>query len=134
MRDPHVTATGLTDIRQRVVAATGSAAFHGRFRVDSGGITLAFQHSMSPMARVLHHRFEEICRAELARLRRKTARSHLQGIVGRYGWTLWGCIQSATSTIDFDFWNWGMVRYEAAVADLKSPHITRLLEEAHAED
>ena len=68
------------------------------------------------------------------RLRHKTARSHLQGIVGRYGWTLWGCIQSATSTIDFDFWNWGMARFEAAVADLKSPHITRLLEEAHAED
>ena len=68
------------------------------------------------------------------RLRHKTARSHLQGIVGRYGWTLWGCIQSATSTIDFDFWNWGMARFEAAVADFKSPHITRLLEEAHAED
>ena len=68
------------------------------------------------------------------RLRHKSARAHLQGIVGRYGWTLWGCIQSATSTIDFDFWNWGMARFEAAVADLKSPHITRLLEEAHAED
>jgi len=27
-----------------------------------------------------------------------------------------------------------MARFEAAVADLKSPHITRLLEEAHAED
>jgi thiamine kinase-like enzyme len=68
------------------------------------------------------------------RLRHKTARAHLQGIVGRYGWTLWGCIQSATSAIDFDFWNWGMVRYEAAVADLKSPLIARLLEDAHAED
>jgi hypothetical protein len=73
MRDPHVTAAGLTDIRQRVVAATGSAAFRGRFPVNPGGITLAFQHGMSPMARALHHRFEEICRAELARLRRKTA-------------------------------------------------------------
>ena len=68
------------------------------------------------------------------RLRHKSARAHLQGIVGRYGWTLWGCIQSATSAIDFDFWNWGMVRYEAAVADLKSPLIARLLEDAHAED
>jgi len=68
------------------------------------------------------------------RLRHKTARAHLQGIVGRYGWTLWGCIQSATSAIDFDFWNWGMVRYEAAVAELKSPHIDRLLDQAHAED
>jgi thiamine kinase-like enzyme len=68
------------------------------------------------------------------RLRHKSARAHLQGIIGRYGWTLWGCIQSATSAIDFDFWNWGMVRYEAAVADLKSPLIARLLEDAHAED
>lgn len=28
---------------------------------------------MSPIARVLHDRFEEICRSELVRLRRKTA-------------------------------------------------------------
>jgi hypothetical protein len=28
---------------------------------------------MSPIARVLHARFEEICRSELVRLRRKTA-------------------------------------------------------------
>jgi Glutamyl-tRNAGlu reductase, dimerisation domain len=28
---------------------------------------------MSPIARALHHRFDEVCRAELARLRRKTA-------------------------------------------------------------
>ncbi|OBF36706.1 choline kinase [Mycobacterium sp. ACS1612] len=67
-------------------------------------------------------------------LRHKTARAHLQGIVGRYGWTLWGCIQSATSALDFDFWSWGIQRYEAAVAEFKSPHIDRLLEDAHAED
>jgi Glutamyl-tRNAGlu reductase, dimerisation domain len=28
---------------------------------------------MSPIARALHRRFDEVCRAELARLRRKTA-------------------------------------------------------------
>jgi hypothetical protein len=28
---------------------------------------------MSPIARALHHRFDEVCRAELIRLRRKTA-------------------------------------------------------------
>jgi hypothetical protein len=28
---------------------------------------------MSPIANALHHRFEEVCRAELQRLRRKTA-------------------------------------------------------------
>jgi hypothetical protein len=37
------------------------------------GTRLATGESMSPTARVLHDRFEEICRAELTRLRRKTA-------------------------------------------------------------
>ena len=34
------------------------------------------------------------------RLRHKTARAHLQGIVAKYGWTLWGCIQNGSSAID----------------------------------
>ncbi len=34
---------------------------------------LAIKPGMSPIARALHHRFEEVCRAELVRLRRKTA-------------------------------------------------------------
>lgn len=37
------------------------------------GTPLAKTVAMSPIARVLHDRFEEICRAELTRLRRKTA-------------------------------------------------------------
>jgi thiamine kinase-like enzyme len=68
------------------------------------------------------------------RLRHKTARAHLQGIVAKYGWTLWGCIQSASSAIDYDFWGWGMERYEAAVAEFKSPHFARLLDDVHADD
>ncbi len=67
-------------------------------------------------------------------LRHKTARAHLQGIVAKYGWTLWGCIQSASSTIDFDFWSWGIERYEAAVAEFNSPYFGRLLEDVHAAD
>ena len=67
-------------------------------------------------------------------LRHKTARAHLQGIVAKYGWTLWGCIQSASSALEFDFWRWGMERYEAAVAEFNSPHFTRLLDDAHARD
>jgi thiamine kinase-like enzyme len=43
-------------------------------------------------------------------LRHKTARAHMQGVVAKYGWTLWGCIQSASSTVDFDFWSWGIQR------------------------
>jgi thiamine kinase-like enzyme len=66
--------------------------------------------------------------------RHKTARAHLQGIVAKYGWTLWGCIQSASSTLEFDFWGWAMERYEAAVAEFNSPHFARLLDDVHAGD
>ena len=37
------------------------------------GIPLACTTDMSPIARALHSRFDEVCRAELVRLRRKTA-------------------------------------------------------------
>jgi thiamine kinase-like enzyme len=68
------------------------------------------------------------------RLRHKIARAHLQGVVAKYGWTLWGCIQNASSTIDYDFWGWAMERYEAAVAVFKSPQLGRLLQDAQAPD
>ena len=68
------------------------------------------------------------------RLRHKIARARLQGIVGKYGWTLWGCIQNASSPLDFDFWEWGMERYEGAVAEFKGPDFTRLLDDAQAPD
>jgi thiamine kinase-like enzyme len=68
------------------------------------------------------------------RLRHKIARAHLQGIVGKYGWTLWGCIQNGSSTIDFDFWEWAMERYEGAVAAFKGPDLPRLLDDVQAAD
>jgi thiamine kinase-like enzyme len=67
-------------------------------------------------------------------LRHKTARAHLQGLVAKYGWTLWGCIQYASSAIEFDFWEWAMERYEAAVAGFRSPHFARLLDDVAASD
>lgn len=67
-------------------------------------------------------------------LRNRIARARLLGQVGRYGWTLWGCIQAATSPQDFDFWGWGMERYELAVAELRGPDLTRLLDEVTADD
>jgi thiamine kinase-like enzyme len=67
-------------------------------------------------------------------LRHKIARAHLQGIVAKYGWTLWGCIQSASSTLEYDFWGWAMERYEAAVAEFRSPYFARLLDDVHAAD
>ena len=68
------------------------------------------------------------------RLRNKTARAHLQGIAGKYGWTLWGCIQNGSSAIEFDFWEWAMERYEGAVAEFKGPNLARLLDDVQADD
>jgi thiamine kinase-like enzyme len=67
-------------------------------------------------------------------LRHKIARARLQGIVGMYGWTLWGCIQNGSSALDFDFWGWAMERYEGAVAEFKGPDFDSLLGDVQATD
>lgn len=67
-------------------------------------------------------------------LRHKVARARLQGIVGKYGWTLWGCIQNGSSTLDFDFWDWAMERYTSAVAEFRSRRFAQLLIDAQASD
>lgn len=67
-------------------------------------------------------------------LRNKIARARLQAAVARYGWTLWGCIQNASSPIDFDFWQWGMERYEAAAAVFDGPDFDRLLDDVQSSD
>jgi thiamine kinase-like enzyme len=77
----------------------------------------------------------ELVRAYYGRpLRNKIARAMLLGIVGKYGWTLWGAIQAATSPIEFDFWSWAMERYEGAVAGLTSSSFARMLDEVVRED
>jgi len=58
----------------------------------------------------------------------KVARARLQGLMGQYGWTLWASIQEATSDLDFEFWPWGMEKYERAVATFRSPELDQLLE------
>jgi len=60
----------------------------------------------------------------------KIARTHLQAIVSQYGWSLWGFIQAATSEFDFDFYGWGLERFEGAVEEFRSPEFARLLEAA----
>jgi thiamine kinase-like enzyme len=62
----------------------------------------------------------------------RIARAKLYGLVARYGWTLWGAIQHASSELDFDFWSWAMERYEAAAAGFTSPEFDRLLTDAQA--
>ena len=65
---------------------------------------------------------------------RLVARARLWGLMSKYGWTLWASIQQATSAIDFDFWTWGMEKYDRAVPEFDGPDFTRLLEEASAPD
>jgi thiamine kinase-like enzyme len=46
----------------------------------------------------------------------KVARAQLLGLMSKYSWTMWASVQDAVSTIDFDFWSWGLEEYEYAVA------------------
>ena len=55
------------------------------------------------------------------------ARARLWGLMSQYGWTLWASIQDATSSIDFDFWAWGMEKYERAQATFADPVLEQLL-------
>ena len=57
------------------------------------------------------------------------ARVRLQALCSSYGWSLWGFIQAAASPMDFDFWSWGLERFEKARAGFADPEFPRLLEE-----
>jgi hypothetical protein len=50
--------------------------------------------------------------------------------MSKYGWTLWASIQDGVASIDFDFWSWGMEKYERAVAEFGSVEFERLLDTA----
>ncbi len=68
------------------------------------------------------------------RLRNRIARARLWGLMSKYGWTLWASIQDGVSDIDFDFWEWGMEKYDRAVAEFDGPDFEQLLEEVVRED
>ena len=57
------------------------------------------------------------------------ARALLWALMSQYGWTLWASIQDGVSDIDFDFWGWGMEKYDRAVATFDGPELSRLLHE-----
>ena len=58
----------------------------------------------------------------------KVARARLWALMSKYGWTLWASIQDAVSPIEFDYWSWGMEKYERAVAEFDGPDFGRWLE------
>ncbi|MFQ5617050.1 MAG: phosphotransferase [Anaerolineales bacterium] len=57
----------------------------------------------------------------------KTARTHLHRIMSDAGWGLWGIIQAEISSIDFDFWNYGLERWERAMGEMDSDNFERWL-------
>ena len=59
--------------------------------------------------------------------KRLIARARLWGLMSHYGWTLWASIQDAVSELDFDFWQWGMEKYDRAVAMLDGHELQRLI-------
>ncbi len=62
------------------------------------------------------------------------ARARLLGLMSKYGWTLWASISAAINDIEFDFWSWGMEKYERAVAEFDGPDLPRLLEAVVRDD
>ena len=50
----------------------------------------------------------------------KCARAWLFSVLAKYGWTLWASIQDSISELDFDFWGWGMAKYEDVQRDFTS--------------
>lgn len=57
----------------------------------------------------------------------KVARAWLFALLARYGWTLWASIQDSISEIEFDFWEWGMQKYEVAQAEFSSAKFEKAL-------
>jgi thiamine kinase-like enzyme len=66
--------------------------------------------------------------------RSRIARARLLGLVGMYGWTLWGAIQDGASPIEYDFWAWAMERFEGAAAGFTARTFPDLLEEVTHDD
>jgi thiamine kinase-like enzyme len=62
------------------------------------------------------------------------ARCRLMGLMSKYGWTLWASIQDAVSPIVFDFWSWGMEKYERAQQEFAPPTFIALLDALTGDD
>ena len=59
-----------------------------------------------------------------------TARARLWGLMSKYGWMLWASIQDGSSDLDFDFWSWGLEKYDRAVTEFDSPEFGTWLQSA----
>jgi thiamine kinase-like enzyme len=50
----------------------------------------------------------------------KVARAQSWSMIARFGWVMWASIQSAVSSIDFDFKTWGIKKWNSVLPDLTS--------------
>ena len=74
---------------------------------------------------LVHSYWKDLSSQELAA---KVARARLWGLMSKYGWTLWASISASISPIDFDYWGWGMEKYERAMAEFDGPELGNLLD------
>ena len=58
----------------------------------------------------------------------KVARARLWALISKYGWMLWASIQASVSPIDFDYWTWGLEKYDRAVAEFDGAQFEGLLD------
>jgi thiamine kinase-like enzyme len=64
----------------------------------------------------------------------QVARARLFALMAKYGWMLWASIQHGSSPLDFDFWSWGMEKYDRAVREFDGPDLEHLLVAARLPD
>lgn len=57
----------------------------------------------------------------------KIARARLWSTVAKYGWTLWASLQDGEAALEFDFIEWGMEKFDRAVAEFESPEFVQLV-------
>jgi thiamine kinase-like enzyme len=58
----------------------------------------------------------------------RVARAELWSVMSAFGWTLWGTIQAGASDLDFDFYGWGVEKYERARAAFSDKGFGALLD------
>jgi thiamine kinase-like enzyme len=100
-------------------AGNNDAGFELGNLASESGLTLA---QLTELVRLYRGRSDRVL----------VARARLLALASKYGWTLWASIQDGVSSVDFDFWTWGLEKYERAVAEFASSDFDGLLEEVAA--
>lgn len=77
------------------------------------------------------NKLEELVTAYYGRPRpEKIARAWLFALLAKYGWTLWASIQNSASTLEFDFWEWGIHKYDEAEREFNGKRFEGMLAQA----